>query len=129
VVSGPYFIVDGHDASVHDSLADVAASLEPYDVEAARLRLFRADGAELRLTTRDPRPPSPVWQHPVVATDEVVGSDPATLAEALRACLLAEQDNLAGRRTQFVIDRDTIEHADLELLVEEFRMANSKAGG
>jgi hypothetical protein len=137
LVSGPFFIVDGHDASVHEYLGDVEAFLEAYDVEAGRLRLFQADGTELRLTTSGPPPPSPPWQRRVVATEDVVGHDPAALAEALRAGLLVEHDSLVGRlvgrlmgrRTHRDIDRDAIRQADLEVLVAEFRKAHSGARG
>jgi hypothetical protein len=121
LVSGPYFVVEGHDASFHEYLGDVETFLEAYDVEAGGLRLFRADGAELKLTTSGPPPPSPVWRRRVVATEEVVGHDPAALADALRACLLAEPKTLLGRllgrRTRRDIDRDTIRQADLAVLV------------
>lgn len=122
-LSGPYFIVEGQDASIHEFLGDVEAFLETYDVEAGRLRLFRADGAELKLTTTGPPPPSGARLRRVVATEEVVGHDPATLAKALRAGLLAEHKGPLGRRTQPGIDREAIEQADLEVLVEEFRRA------
>jgi hypothetical protein len=122
-MSGPYFIVEGLDASVHEYLGDVEAFVEAYDVEAGRLRLFRADGAELKLTTTGPPSPSPAWQRRVVATEEVVGHDPTALAKALRAGLLAEHKKLLGRRTQPGIDREAIRQADLEVLVEEFRRA------
>jgi hypothetical protein len=132
-VSGPYFVVDGQDVSVHESLGDVASFLETYDIEAGQLRLFRADGAELKLTTSGPPPPSGAWQRHVVATDEVVGHDPATLAEALRGGLLVDRvnlvDRLLRRRTQRDIDKDTIREANLEVLVEEFRRAHSRARG
>jgi hypothetical protein len=133
LVSGPYFVVEGHDASVHEYLGDVEAFLEAYDVEAGRLRLFRADGAELKLATSGPPPPSPAWKRRVVATEEVVGHDPATLAEALRAGLLAEPKTLLGRlwarRSQRDTDEDTIQRADLEVLVAEFRKAYGRARG
>jgi hypothetical protein len=132
LVSGPYFVVEGHDASVHEYLGDVEAFLEAYDVEAGGLRLFQADGTELKLTTSGPPPPSGAWERRVVATEEVVGHDPATLADALRASLLVKQDNLVrrllGRRTRRV-DSDAIRKADLELLVEEFRRARGKGHG
>ena len=136
-MSGPFFIVDGHDASVHEYLGDVEAFLEAHEVEAGRLRLFQADGTELRLTTSGPPPPGPAWQRRVVATEDVVGHDPAALAEALRAGLLVEHNSLVGRlvgrlmgrRTHRDIDRGAIRQADLEVLVAEFRKAYGKARG
>ena len=127
MVTGPYFSVDGRDVVMYAELSNLAFHLEAIDVfQGTHDKIFAADGTILRLATEGGK-----WGK-VVATDEVVGTEPAQLADAIRGFLVASL-NLRTKRNWFrrglqeqgkagapTLDQEGVERATLPELVDEF---------